>query len=297
MGTSVAMLSLITVPESLTGIHLIQNLSGMFKGTGPSSKTGHINMRMGFHRAYGPFDHPILLGVISATFAVALAHVSLVTRHLMVLVPMAVATTLTSISSGALAVLGVAGLLSTWDTATRAIPKRWLLFLAMLAMGYIFIELFSNRSAIVAVLSYVTLNPSTALGRTIIWEYGFHQNAMKNPFFGLGQIKGINWYRPFWMGSSMDNYFLYIMVFNGIVPAVLLLLGIILKVRAAALASALPGLGRLAASWWIPMVGFVIAAWTVAFWNQAQVLFWFFIGCGSWLEQEWLRHKAAGRGR
>jgi hypothetical protein len=45
------------------------------------------------------------------------------------------------------------------------------------------------------------------------------------------------------------------------------------------------------------MVGFVIAAWTVAFWNQAQVLFWFFIGCGSWLEQEWLRHKAAGRGR
>jgi hypothetical protein len=171
------------------------------------------------------------------------------------------------------------------------------LFLAMLAMGYIFIELFSNRSAIVAVLSYVTLNPSTALGRTIIWEYGFHHNAMKNPFFGLGQIKGINWYRPFWLGSSMDNYFLYIRVFNGIVPAVLLLLGIILKVRAAALASALPGLGRLAASWWIPMVGFVIAAWTVAFWNQAQVLFWFFIGCGSWLEQEWLRHKAAGRGR
>jgi hypothetical protein len=297
MGTSVAILSLFTVPESLTGIHLIQNLSGIVKGTGPSSKTGHINMRMGFHRAYGPFDHPILLGVVSATFTVALAHVSLVRRQLMVLVPMALATTLTSISSGALAVLGVAGLLSAWDSFARSFPKRWVAFLALLGVGYVGIEMFSNRSAIVAVLSYVTLNPSTAVGRTIIWEYGFHYNAVKNPFFGLGLVRGVNWFRPHWLGPSIDNYFLYLMVFHGIVPAALLLVGIVMKIRAAALASVLPGVGRLAASWWIPMVGFVIAAWTVAFWNQAQVLFWFFIGCGSWIEREWLRAKAAGRVR
>jgi hypothetical protein len=290
-GVSMAVISVPVVMESLTGQQIIRELAGpRTKGT----DEGDISMRMGLHRAHGPFDHPILLGVTAATFTVAMAHVSRFRRSLAIFVPASLVTALCSVSSGALAVLGVTAMLSAWDHFARSIPRRWVAFLFLFAIAYLIIELLSTRSAIVAVLSVATLNPNTAYGRTIIWEWGFHQNAVKNPFFGLGMSKGVNWVRPSWLGGSIDNYFLYLMIFNGIVASVLLQLGILIKVRNAVRASAIAGLREISASWWIPMVGFVIAGWTVALWNQAQVLFWFMAGAGCWIEQRYAEAKARG---
>jgi hypothetical protein len=45
------------------------------------------------------------------------------------------------------------------------------------------------------------------------------------------------------------------------------------------------------------MVAFVISGWTVALWNHAQIMFWFLLGAGSWIEQQYFADKAARKGR
>lgn len=297
LGVIVSALAPLTIMESVTGVRVIRIFFAGTAEDGSVAESLQANVRMGFYRASGPFDHPILLGVIAAAATSALALVVQRKRSLLVLVPACLVATLCSISSGALASLAVTGLLGAWEWVMRSVPKRWIVFLVLFAIGYFIIEMLSNRSAIVAILSVVTLNPKTAIDRTIIWDWGFNHNAVVRPWFGLGASGAFNWVRPYWLPASVDNYFLYLMILYGIVPVAMLLVGIVLKVRTSVLATKVHAVHGLAWSWWIPMVSFVIAGWTVAFWNHAQIFFWFFVGAGSWIEQAYLADKAAGTPR
>ena len=60
-----------TLPESITGYHFLRELSRAVAG---GAALPVIDPRMGLHRAFGSFDHPILYGVFAAsTFAAAVA--------------------------------------------------------------------------------------------------------------------------------------------------------------------------------------------------------------------------------
>jgi hypothetical protein len=297
MGVIIAAMAPLVVFESLSGVQVIKLF---FVGHGPGGAIKESLLakpRMGFYRASGPFDHPILLGVISAAVTSAVGVMALRRWSVIALVPFTFIATICSISSGALAGLAVTGVLASWEQITKSVPRRWVVFLIIFAIFYGIIEMLSNRSALVAVLSVVTLNPKTAMDRTIIWEWGFHYNAVVHPYFGLGKAGAFNWVRPGWLGESVDNYFLFLMILHGIVAVAMLLLAIVVKVRNAALAGNLPGVHGLASSWWIAMVAFVISGWTVALWNHAQIMFWFLLGAGSWIEQQYFADKAARKGR
>ena len=67
------------MPEALTGIHILHDgISGALGGP----MAPYIDPRMGLERTFGPFDHPILYGVFSAS-AFSLAYFVIAERRLM----------------------------------------------------------------------------------------------------------------------------------------------------------------------------------------------------------------------
>ena len=68
-----------TVPEALTGIHILHD--GISSAVG-GPKAPFIEPRMGLERTFGPFDHPILYGVFCAS-SFSLAYFVVAQRRLM----------------------------------------------------------------------------------------------------------------------------------------------------------------------------------------------------------------------
>ena len=69
---------LFTLPEALTGVHILyDSITKVFGG--PAAP--YIEPRMGLTRAFGPFDHPILYGVFSAS-AFSMAYFVIAERRL-----------------------------------------------------------------------------------------------------------------------------------------------------------------------------------------------------------------------
>jgi hypothetical protein len=281
-GIGIALVAPFAIAECVTGKHIIRDLASAVVGS--AFFGADIADRFGLTRAYGPFDHPILQGVVSATVAISAWHAwkGLVSWRTMIW-PLCMGGAMSSISSGAMATIACGALLSAWSIAASFMVRKWRAFIIFAVMGYFLVSLMSNRSGMAVLLSYFTFSSATAYHRMIIWEHGFHYNAIQNPIFGLGDR---DWVRPGWMGSSMDNYFLFNMVFYGFPCFLAIALSIILKVRAAALATARSAYPHLLMSWWIPMVAITVAGCTVHFWNQVLVFFWFFLGGGSWCEGE-----------
>lgn len=281
-GLGLALVAPFALFESFTGNHILKELASAAIGR---NFTCEINERFGLTRAYGVFDHPILQGIVSATVALAAWHAF---RGLIawrtIIFPLCLGGAVASVSSGAMATLAFGTLLSAWSVAADFLRRKWVGFIIVGLILYVMLDLLSNRSGMAVLLSYFTFSSSTAYGRMIIWEWGFHYNAVKNPVFGLGNR---DWVRPAWMVSpSMDNYFLFLMVFYGFPCFLGAAISIVLKVRAAAFATAKSAYPHLLLAWWIPMVAMVVAGCTVHFWNQALVFFWFFLGAGSWCENE-----------
>ncbi len=281
-GLGIAGVAPFAMYESLTGHHLIHEIASGMLGR---KFVGEISGRFGLERAYGVFDHPILQGVVSATVALAAWHAWKGMAALRFVVwPLCVGGAMASISSGAVATLAIGCMLSAWAIVGSFFRKKWAVLVGLIVVLYFMIDMLSNRSGMAVLLSYFTFNAATAHGRMVIWEYGFHYNAIKHPIFGLGNG---DWVRPGWMISpSMDNYFLFLMVFYGFPCFLGASFSIILKIRAAARATAVSAYPHLLMSWWIPMVALTVAGCTVHFWNQALVFFWFFLGAGSWCEGE-----------
>ncbi len=265
--------------ECLTGKHLIQSVFAALQGRSFSSA---IDTRAGFHRAFGPLDHPILWGVVSAAFIAPVWYYSAgpgdrvtVRRIGRTLVPFLCAVT--SLSSGAVTVSLVQIGLIAWERATRRIRGRWWILTGGIVLLYIFIDMLSNRSGIRVFLSYLTFSPGTAYNRLIIWEWGFHHNAMEHPLFGIGMN---DWVRPSWMHSgSMDNFWLVVAVTFGLPASIALITAFVLSIR---------GLGRRAASadprrlgLAFSMIAIGLAGATVHFWNGSFVFVMFMLGCAA----------------
>lgn len=273
----VLLVGVFTFIESVTGRHLIKT---MFAATTGQSFSSSIEPRFGFHRAFGPFDHPILWGVFASS-AIGLSWYAsgraseTMTRKVVRTGLISVAAA-TSVSGGAMAAIWAQFLIIGWDYITRGQRHRWKILIAGLIAGYVFIDLVSNRSGLKVLLSYLTFSPATAYNRMIIWEWGFYQNVLPNPVFGIGFNE---WVRPSWMHStSMDNFWLYQMVTHGL-PAFALLASAVIaagwRLRSIRPSETVPALHL---AWMTTMVGACVAACTVHYWNQSFVWFCLIIG-------------------
>ena len=267
---TVCLTLLVTLPETLTGFNWL------YKTLGSSGTPGaHIGKRMGLHRAFGSFDHPILQGVYAGT-AIGLAWFTVKKKFVFIA---ALVATITSVSSGAIASVFIQFMLIGWETFTKSVTKRWRLLLIILIIIYILIDLISNRPAMRAILTNLTMSPHTAYWRMMIWEYGM-DNVWGSPIFGIGHH---DWVRPYWMYSgSMDAFWLVSMVRYGL-PAFFFYATSFLIVIFGLLSYKSPTkeILLMRRGWLCGMIGLAISSCTVHLWNNAFIFVNFYLGLGA----------------
>jgi hypothetical membrane protein len=272
---------LFTVPEALTGIHILHDgISGAVGGP----MAPFIEPRMGLERTFGPFDHPILYGVFCAS-AFSLAYLVVAERRLMNLSGMAKVigvglATFMSASGGPYVVLMMQGFVAAWERVLGKVQGRWAALFTLFGLTYVGIDLFSTKTPFHVFVNYFTFSKQSAYNRILIFEYGTAEVA-RHPVFGIGLG---DWERPVWMSDSMDNFWLVTAVRYG-VPAFLLLLGLLLGIlwKAGQRKNLPPEWRRARHAWAFTLFGITVAAATVHLWNALFVLFLFLIGSGAWL--------------
>lgn len=278
--------------ESITGIHVIKQAvaSVLGKSFNPIPDT-----RFGLQRAFGSFDHPILAGVFTAS-TVAMIWYSF-GRTTTVLhwkrgcfIFAAAVASVASLSSGALGSMLIQFGLIAWERVLRPLTYKWWLLAGLSVVGYIFIDLLSNRSAYAVFISYLTMNPATGYARLTILDWGFHHNVLREPIFGIGRN---DWIRPEWMHSpSVDNFWLFIAMSYGIPAFFTLLAATVLTMVLGRAPSSEPG-RSLRLGWLVSMFALILAAITVHYWGNSFVWYSFVLGIGTL----WLQRPAPARSR
>jgi hypothetical protein len=247
------------------------------------STPGAIGERLGFGRAYGAFDHPILYGVFCASSLALVFYVLGQGRFTLKAgrrIAVVFAATFFSLSAGPLATLVVQCGLTAWDFVTRRIPYRWWILFGLFVAAYIVVDILSSRSPVRVFATYFTFSGHTAYDRIGDWTWGM-VNIRQNPMFGVGLN---DWVREPWMSASLDVFWVVQAMRYG-VPAFLL--------QASALLVLCFAVGRrrfrdrrlkaYRTGWLIAVVALIIAGLSVHFWNALYCLVMFLQGSGVWL--------------
>jgi hypothetical protein len=275
-------MAVFALPESLTGIHFLRESARAIMG---GASLPIIEPRLGLHRAFGSFDHPILYGVFAAsTFAAAyyvMGQERLKMRSL-ALLSVIVGSTFVSLSAGPFVALACQCLVLGWDRITKGINLRWSFLVSGILLMWTAVTLASNRGFVKVFISYFTFSPESAYNRTLIWEYGSAEVA-RHPLFGIGLG---DWIRAPWMSESMDNFWLLTAVRYGLPALIFLVAAIIyIGVRQARVVSHDKELNRFRMGWVAIVVGLAVSGFTVHFWNALFAYFFFLIGTGVWMTQ------------
>jgi hypothetical protein len=268
------------LPESITGYHFLRELSRALVG---GAALPFIDPRLGLHRAFGSFDHPILYGVFAAsTFAAAyyvLCKERLRFRSLAILGVIA-GSTFVSLSAGPFVAIAFQCLVLGWDRITKGIQMRWTVLVGGIGLMWLAVSLASNRGFVKVFISYFTFSPQSAYNRTLIWDYGTAEVA-RHPVFGIGLG---DWIRAPWMSDSMDNFWLLTAVRYGL-PALLFLISaiVLIAVRQARNVGRDRELNLYRMGWLATIIGLSVSGFTVHFWNAMFAYFFFLIGTGVWM--------------
>lgn len=277
----VVWLLVFTVPEALTEIHILHDFFAAGTGSPPAP---YIDKRMGLERTFGPFDHPILYGVFSAS-AFSMSYFVVAERKLMNFKGMGKVlgvslATFMSASGGPYVVLLIQGFVAGWERVLFDVRGRWRALFGMFLAVYLWIDLMSTRTPFHVFVTYFTFSTQSAYNRINIWNYGTAEVG-RNPIFGIGLG---DWIRAPWMSDSMDNFWLLIAVRYGL-PAWAMLVGLMVGLVVATSKKRNVPEDWLNArhAWAFTLFGISVAAATVHLWNALFVLFLFLIGSGVWM--------------
>lgn len=270
-----------SLPEMITGVHIVHDVMQMLTGRRqPTTVEG----RLGLHRAYGPFDHPILLG----TFCGSVMGIAWCAKRggFMGRVGRAgtiALGTITSLSSACMLALVVQGGLIFYRWLLRSVKVRWHILVVACLTFYTAVSLASSRPGYQALVWYMTLDRHTASFRIQIWEHGMN-NVEMNPIFGVGSGE---WVRPSWMGASIDSYWLFTWVTYGTPALAGTALAVLLTIYAVIKR---PQDDEDAAdvrrSWLVTMLALSFVAFTVHYWNHLFVMFNLLLASGTWLAED-----------
>ncbi len=262
--------------ETVTGKHLLRDLFRAAMGMGPIvGRPG----RLGLDRAFGSFEHPIHYGIFCASIlgiviSLQSSFFKMAIRYVILFVAVAC-----SLSSGPLMAFVVQSGLKAWDLATKGIANRWRLLTGIFIVLYILVDILSNRTPFHVFVTYLTLRMESAYNRILIWEFGT-QSVEKFPLFGIGLNE---WERPYWMSSSMDNFWLVIAVRYGLPALLFFSLAFLILFRRISRLKLAEELAPYRTGWVISMVGMMIVGSTVHYWNSLYCLFMFMVGASTWL--------------
>lgn len=278
----IAFLSVFAMIEAVTGRLLIADLlKPVFRVL---NTTAFGDMRLGLHRAFATFEHPILYGVFCA-MPFALAWYALgrdgqtATRARWAAIPAFGA--FWSLSMGAWLPVILQAAMIAWDHATRRVPGRWLIIVAGFVAVYVAIDILSNRTPIHVMTEYLLFSKHNGYVRIMIWEYGL-ADAMNHPLFGRG-LGSTEWVRPAWMPPSVDAFWVVLAVRGGMV---LMFLGALAFAAVIATLCARqegdPLILTLRRGMVISIIGVSVAISTVHLWGATYALLMFYLGAGIW---------------
>ena len=266
--------------EAVTGRNMLLVL---FSKIGPSYWDNPMERRLGLDRVQGIMPHPIhfgvfflsLVGVVYYVLGYGRRWLSRVIRMLAVAVLGAM-----SLSSGPLVSFMAQLNLLLWDGMMKTVRQRWHILAGLGALGFIAIDLLSNRTPFHVVVEYLALNKHTAYNRIRIWQYGT-DNIFANPLFGLGFN---DWVRPSWMSSSADMFWIVPAMRHGI-PVWILWLTLFFSIfLAVAYRRGLSErVGWYRTGYLVSMFGFFMVGWTVHFWVTPFAFFMFLLASGVWI--------------
>ncbi len=271
---SLVVISPFVLHEFVTNRWLIGELFGAIFPVGNE----HSGERLGFTRVQAGFPHPILYGLY-ASIPFACAYYLYRDRFGVMVRRVAFVGVMTfaSLSSGPLLSLFVQGGLIAWDKLTKG---RWMLLGVLSVIGYVVIDILSNRTPVQIFVQTFTLNPTTAYWRIHIFEYG-KQAVLNNPIFGIGHHDHP---RPFWLTASVDNFWLLNAMRYGLVglgflgAAVLLNVFNIIRLKNLSRAAQDARLAFL-----VSFAGLAFTLSTVHVWNSISSMVFVFLGAGAFL--------------
>lgn len=273
-----AFAGIVLTAESLLGRLILRpafagvfgNLNAFAGGEASGSLSLANETRLGLLRAYGPFAHPILAGIMMIGFLPLYYFSGLRSWPLVAGIVLAF-TGFFSLSSAAfLALIFAVGVISIYHIKAY-IPKiSWWTISGMFLL-LIWVLHMVSKSGIVSIIARLTLTPSTAHYRVTIWEFGSISVA-KYPWFGIGYRQ---WERLSWMGESVDAHFLLLAIRHGLVVPVVLLAGVLYSlVRFGMLIPMLPPKDRtFGIGINVCVVIFLVVGQTVNYFGSSNLLF------------------------
>ena len=267
----------LAIPEAILRIHFVQVALGAKLG----NLQGDEGVRYGILRAMATFDHPILYGVYSASILPFAWYVLPRAARVFNIGAIALSVVLSASSAAYLGFVLVVGLIG-WETFTRTVQHRWRI-LALLGFGMLMtVDIISKRPLTSIIAGSLSFSSGTGWTRLLQWDFGW-ANVMQNWDFGLGSR---DWVRPFWLPSSVDNYWLLNAIQFGI-PG----LGLVILTAAAAFTTV--GRNRIPLAdtrmhnaqiaWVLMIVMLCVVGLSVDYWKGMQALFFFMIGQGMFL--------------
>ena len=252
--------------------------------------------RLGLRRAQVVFSHAILYGVfVSAVvglvwygFNQAAGLAARVARSALIGF-----ATIFSVSAGALLAFVVQGLLIVYELMFKRNPGRWRVFGWGVVSGYVVLDILSNRTPFHLVVDYLTFSSGAAYNRILIFRFGM-DSVWAHPIFGIGLR---DWARPWWMGDSVDNFWLLNAMQFGI-PGFLLFAGAFVLLIRAVSRSRIddPVAWNLRAGWLTSMGGIILAGGTVHYWTVMLSFVMFLFGTGGWFVRDAPDEDDARRG-
>jgi hypothetical protein len=287
---------LVTLPfalfEAQTGRPLIIEMLRALPGVSSVGITSS-EPRLGLERVQAVFAHPIHYGlfcsvVLSLAF-VALKDVSSTPWRWTSSILVAGCGFL-ALSSGALLAIVLQLALIVWASAFARVRQRWWLLVAVFSVVYAVIEVLSDRSAMMVILSKVTFSAHNAYWRSIIFDWGMsnilgsvERGIPGSPIFGIGLN---DWVRPPFMHSgSMDNFWLVMGARYG-VPGFMVLAGgvalAILRIMRRDFSQD-PRLMLIRRAWVFTYLGLSFTLSTVHVWGAIYSFVFFMFGAGMWL--------------
>lgn len=242
--------------------------------------------RFGLRRAQTVFSHPILYGVfVSVTLGMVWYALNPASNFLSRSARAAIIffALFFSLSTGAIVAFVIQAALIGWELATRPNPNRWRIFAWLVGGTYVLLDILSNRSPFHLLVDYATFSSGTSYNRILIWRYGTDV-VWGSPVFGIGRN---DWARPFWMGNSVDNFWLLNAMQFGL-PGLILLAAAFYTVMRAVIRSRIddPTEWACRAGWLTSLGGVIIAGGTVHYWTTMLSFVVFLFASGSWLIRE-----------
>ncbi len=266
--------------EAYTGISELHDLFGYAFNVYFHEDVG---MRMGLHRAYVTFEHPILFGVFtSVAFGLSLFAFD---RHKQVfwkLVRSAgiLVAVFCSLSAGAFLSVLTQLVFAAWRRLTESTSYPWSTLCVIAMAVYAGIDVLSNRTPIEVIISYMTFQQDASYNRVLIWHFGTDE-VLRHPFLGIGLA---DWVRPRWMGDSVDNFWLLRAMRHGL-PAFFMLLTIFLYIctKLAKLKTRDVDTDLCRKALFVSFVGLAVSIVTVDLWNASHSFLFFLFGSSMWL--------------